>query len=473
MTPTTLRSPLGRRLVVAFVTIAVTAVLVFAGLTLWRTKHTVGRLADDRRTEAAETIARTIALSYQQTGSWTTTDIHPASMLAVQAGATITVTDAVGHTLTLPSSMGPMNMATPDLGPAALTKRVPVIVDGSTIATVNVGFTNGELALAEQHVRDALRGTVALGALVAALAAIAVAVPLSRRIIAPLTRITDTARRLGNGDAFARVADHEAPGELGVLAATFDEMAERLQAHEQTRRNLTADLAHELRTPLTLLQGSCEELIDGAVQPDMARFVDLHDDILRMRRLVDDLATLADADTATTEGTTSHQPIDLAATASIATDRLRDLIAANDHQLVTDLHPVTVHGDRTQLVQIITNLLTNAIKYTPPGGTIHVRVASDPATSMGVLTVTDNGPGIDDHDRPHVFERFYRADQTRHITGTGIGLAVAQQLVTAHHGTISIDPTTAGTTIKATTTKGTTTRGTTVRVCFPLDRLVR
>ncbi len=117
------------------------------------------------------------------------------------------------------------------------------------------------------------------------------------------------------------VARHEATGELGVLAATFDEMAERLQAHEQTRRNLTADLAHELRTPLTLLQGSCEELIDGNVQPDLARFVDLHDDILRMRNLVDDLATLADDDAATTEGTTSHQPIDLAATASIAADR--------------------------------------------------------------------------------------------------------------------------------------------------------
>ncbi len=314
-------------------TIAVTAVLVFAGLTLWRTKHTVGRLADDRRTETAETIARTIALSYQQTGSWTTTDIHPASMLAVQAGATITVTDNVGRELTLPSSMGPMNMATPDLGPAAVTKRVPVIVDGSTVGTVIVAFTNGELALAEQHVRDALRGTVALGALIAALAAIAVAVPLSRRILAPLTRIT-------------------------------------------------------------------------------------------------------------------------------------------------------VSGDRTQLVQIITNLLTNAIKYTPPGGTIHVGVTTDPTTSMGVLTVTDNGPGINDHDHPHVVERFHRADQTRHITGTGtgIGLALAQQLVTAHHGTITIDTTPANTTTVDTTTVDTTTvdttteetaAGTTVGVCIPLERRVR
>ena len=459
-TITTLRSPLTRRLVLAFVAIAVTAVFVFAGLTLWRTKHTVGRLADDRRTDTAQTIARTIALSYQQTGSWNTTDIHPASMLAVQAGATITVTDTTGRELTLPSSMGPMNMATQDPGPAAVTKRVPVIVDGSTIATVSVAFTNGELALAEQHVRDALRGTVALGALIAALAAVIVAAPLSRRIVAPLARITDTARRLGNGDATARVTQPDATGELGELAKTFDEMADRLQAHEQTRRNLTADLAHELRTPLTLLQGSCEELIDGDAQPDMARFVELHDDILRMRRLVDDLATLAEADTATTEGTTNHQPIDLAATATAATDRLRDLIAANEHELVTDLHPVTINGDRTQLIQITTNLLTNAIKYTPPGGTIHLKVTTDPTTSTAVLTVTDDGPGISVHDRPHVFERFYRATQTRHITGTGIGLAVAQQLVTAHHGTITINPTTPGTTIP----------GTTVTVRFPLPR---
>ncbi len=456
---TTLRSPLAQRLVLAFVTVAVTAVFVFAGLTLWRTKHAVGRLGDYRRQETAEAIARTLALSYQQTQVWTTTDIHPASMLATQASATITVTDPTGHTLTLANSMGPMDTARPDPRTVIFSNRVPVTVDNTTVGIVKVGFTTRERTSPEQHVRDAIRSTIGLGALVAALVAIIVAIALSRRIVTPLVRITDAARRLGNGDADARVAHAEATGELGMLANAFDEMADRLQAHEQTRRNLTADLAHELRTPLTLLQGNCEELIDGNAKPDLAKFVDLHDDILRMRRLVDDLATLADADSATTEGTAGHEPVDLASAASDAVNRLRDFVAANNHQLLTDLQPVTVHGNRAQLMQITTNLLTNAIKYTPSGGTIRVAVAPDPATSSGVLAVADTGPGINELDRPRVFERFYRSDRTRHIAGSGIGLAVAHQLVNAHHGTITIDS----------PSSVETAQGTTIRVRIPTN----
>lgn len=207
------------------------------------------------------------------------------------------------------------------------------------------------------------------------------------------------------GDSTARVGDHDAPGEIGTLATAFDSMAERLTAYETVRRNLTADIAHELRTPLTLLQGNCDEIIDGIAEPTLDRFVQMHDDVLRLRRLVDDLGTLADADAATTEHDLRRERCDLAIIAAKVADSMTPMINAHQHQLQQHIRSVFVDGD--------------------------------PA-------------GIDAEDRPHIFERFYRAESARATGGSGIGLAVAHQLVVAHHGHINLAPTISGTTVVVT-----------------------
>ncbi len=114
------------------------------------------------------------------------------------------------------------------------------------------------------------------------------------------------------------------------------------------------------------------------------------------------------------------------------------------------LEPTIIHGDHTRLAQIVTNLLTNAIKFTPSGGAVDLDVRHDPLTRTATLTVSDNGPGIPVADRPHVFERFYRSDATRSVVGSGIGLAVVDQLVKAHGGSVGLVDTSSGTTITAT-----------------------
>ncbi len=442
------RSSLGFRLVAGFVSVAVAAVFVLAGLTMWRTKHTVGQLAGERQQATANAIAQTFTLAYQQNGGWQNVDSHPAKMLAVQAGAGIIVLDANGQVLKLRSSIGDMlDIETTSHGPQ---RRAPIIIDGRTVGTAVVMFTSSELAQAEVHVRDALRGTVLIGALLAALVAVAVAIPLSRRIVRPLRRVTDAANRLGDGDSTTRVGNHDAPGEIGILAATFDGMAERLNANETARRNLTADIAHELRTPLTLLQGNCEEVIDGITEPTLERFVQIHDDVLRLRRLVDDLGTLADADAATTEHAIRLERCELASIAADVADSMSLMIDAHQHQLRRHLQTVSVDGDPIRLGQVITNLLANAIKFTAPGGHLVIDVRQSIDQRSAILTVADDGPGIDAKDRPHVFERFYRSDSARITAGSGIGLAVASQLVVAHHGHIEIVPTITGTTVVVT-----------------------
>ena len=436
------------RLIGGFVAVAVVAVFVLAGLTLWRTKYSVGQLARERQQATAAAIADTLGLAYQQSGGWDTVDSHPAMMLAVQAGAALAVVDSKGNALELRNTMGNLpQMATNAHGP---TRTAPVIVEGEQVGTAQVTFVSGELAQAEMHVRDALSGTVAIGALIAALVAAVVAAPIALRIVRPLRRVTDAAQRLGDGDATARAGEHQAPGEVGTLNRTFDAMAERLQANDVARRNLAADVAHELRTPLTLLQGGCEEIIDGITEPSMEHFVQMHDDVLRLGRLVDDLGTLAEADAALAGANIAVERCDLAEIAAGAADALRPFAEANQHQVHRQLEPAIINGDPARLAQIVTNLLTNAIKFTPPGGTIDLTVRQHPLRRETTLTVSDNGPGIPTEDRPHVFERFYRSDSTRPVAGSGIGLAVVAQLVKAHDGTVGLVDSTAGTTIAAT-----------------------
>ena len=445
------RSPLTVRLTAAFVLVAIGAVVVSSALTLWRTKHTVGRLADERQQATAESIARTLALAYRQQGGWEAVDIHPGVMIALQADATVAVHDLAGNEVALYTSMPTMpgmnEMPAMAHGDGRAV-TADVVVDSATVGVVEITFASSELASAERHVRDALRGTVLLGALAAAAVAAMVAVPLSRRIIRPLRRVTDTAHLVGHGDPSARVGHHDVPGELGELARAFDDMADRLEATDTARRNVVTDLAHELRTPLTILQGNCEEIIDGIAEPTLERFVHMHDDLLRLRRLVDDLNTLADADAARTEQGLRQEPCDLAEIAADVAGDLAAVIDAHHHELTLALPPARTAGDPARLHQIVTNLLTNAIKYTPPGGHLEIRTSTDDTDRTVKLRVSDNGPGIAAADRPHVFERFYRATSSRTTAGTGIGLAVVDQLVRAHDGTVSIVDSPKGTTIE-------------------------
>ena len=428
-------SPLGLRLTAVLVAVAVMAVLLLAGLTLWRTHHTVSRLAEDRRQSVAQSIASTIALDYQQLSTWSGVDAHPAMMVALQAGAHFRVVDANGTPVALQGDTGGMTNAMV-MPPATPARRIPVIVGSATVGFVDVAFSGNELALAEVHVRDAVQGTVVLGVLAAGLAAMAVGVPVVRRITRPLANLTTAAHTLASGDRDARVGHHDAPGELGELAAAFDSMADSLATHDRLRRNLTADIAHELRTPLTVLQGTCEEMIDGFAEPSPERLALMHDEVLRLSRLVDDLATLASADSAVDTLRMNLSRVDLGAIVGEAVAVVRPHAELNHQEITAALSPAWVDGDPNRLGQIATNLLTNAVKFTPAGGTIAVDVTNRP-DGVVKLRVSDTGPGIPVEDLPHVFERFWRSESVRSIGGSGIGLAVVQQLVDAHHATVT------------------------------------
>jgi two-component system sensor histidine kinase BaeS len=199
---------------------------------------------------------------------------------------------------------------------------------------------------------------------------------------------------------------------------------------------MAADLAHELRTPLAALQAGLEELRDGLIEPDNARLVALHDQSLRVGRVVDDLAELSAAETAALS--LRRAEVDLGQVAQDAVIAARTTTDAAGLSVVTRLTPrVVIDGDSDRLHQVVGNLLVNTARHCRDGDTVTVSV--DRIDSMATLVVSDSGPGIAPEDLPFVFDRLWRGRADSEVAGSGIGLAVVRELVSAHGGTVQVD----------------------------------
>ena len=327
---------------------------------------------------------------------------------------------------------GTAPVAAPSPQPSPVT--VPIVVDGKKVGTAEIALPSSADA-AVTAARDALLRTVGLGAALAVLLAGVAAVFVTRRMSRPLVALATATRSFAAGDPHPERLLKPAPGELGEVGRSFTAMAATVRRQDELRRAVVADVTHELRTPVTILRGQTEQLLDGIATPSTARLVSLHDEVLRLERLTDDLATLSAADAA---GLTLHTaPVDLA---ELTRGTVEAMTATFDDAgvhvtLATD--PVVVDGDTTRLTQVLTNLLTNAAKFTPAGGTVTVTVTHDGTDA--VLTVADTGPGIPPDELPNLFERFWRGRTAGSRGGTGIGLAVVHALVTAHCGTVTAD----------------------------------
>ena len=309
----------------------------------------------------------------------------------------------------------------------------PVAVRGQPVGTAVVRFSGSGLGGAEHTLRTALLRAIAGAAGLAALLALVVGLAVARRITRPVERMITVTRAMGGGDRAARVGPVTAPGELRELATAFDQMADTLDRQEQLRRDLVADVAHELRTPVAILQAGHEALLDGVVEATPDQLTSLRDEVLRLARMVDDLQTLAAADAATLH--LSLRRCDLAEVAAAAVDSLAGRFEAGGLTVERQLTPAWVLADQRWLHQVITNLLTNALKFTLPGGRVTVR--AEASGGSAVLRVTDTGAGIPAGELPHIFERFWRGRQAAQTSGSGIGLAVAAELTRAHGGQLT------------------------------------
>jgi signal transduction histidine kinase len=254
-----------------------------------------------------------------------------------------------------------------------------------------------------------------------------------RRMAGPVEDVMAALGRAADGDFSARVPERGSP-EGRTLARAFNAMAERLQREDERRRALLTDISHELRTPLAVLQGTLEGMLDGVYARDTEHLALGLEETQTLARLVDDLRTLATAESAGLRLTKA--PVDLGVLAKDALAAFRDQAASAGVALAfepADEAGPVVEADAERLRQVLNNLMSNALRYTPRGGTVRVRCYGVDANRAG-LAVEDTGTGIAAGDLPHVFDRFYKTTESR---GSGLGLAIAKSLVEAHGGEIS------------------------------------
>jgi two-component system, OmpR family, sensor histidine kinase BaeS len=334
------------------------------------------------------------------------------------------VLDAAGHAVR--STAGFASATGPKTGAS-------VQVKGRQVGSVTVGLTTSGLGAADAILRTALLRAIAGTAGLAALLALFVGLGVSRRITRPVARLISVTRAMASGDRSARAGEIKAPGELRELAAAFDHMADTLDYEDKIRRDMVASVAHELRTPVAVLQAGHEALLDGVIEPSPDELGSLRDEVLRLARMVDDLQTMASADAAVLQLT--RERCDLADMAGSAADSLVRRFEAAEVTLVRQLAPAPVMADQRWMHQVVTNLLGNALKFTPAGGTVTIRTRQDGPNA--VLEVEDTGVGIPADELPRIFDRFWRGQAAAQTSGSGIGLAIAAELAWAHGGTLT------------------------------------
>lgn len=273
-----------------------------------------------------------------------------------------------------------------------------------------------------------------LAALTASIVSILVSFLLIRSLTGPLRALDQAAKRISAGSFDVRL-DVGADDEIGRLAATFNEMSSSLAEAEDVKKRLIADVSHELRTPLTAVRTTLEGLRDGLIEPTQETLSALHDRILLTTRLVQDLHQLALADA----GRLSMHPeeISVEAVLSAIVQTIGAQLDDEGIQLVCRIEPAlpSVPADPHRVEQILLNLFSNALRHTPPGGTITVRAAASGEEIH--VEICDTGPGLSEHDLRHAFDRFFQADSSRtEGTGAGLGLSIAKAWVEAHGGRI-------------------------------------
>lgn len=294
---------------------------------------------------------------------------------------------------------------------------------------------SNEQSHAEQAYQHATAISIAVALTVAALAAFVVAIYLSRRLQRSITEVSTAAAALAEGHYDIRVAPPKLGDDFDELACAFNQMAQRLQAVESSRRQLFGDLAHEIRTPVSVLEAYLEAVEDGVKTLDAQTIALLREQTGRLVRFSADAAALAQAEEA--HSTIRPEWVDSGQLAGAVGAAVADRYAAKGVALTTRVvDGPLLWGDRQRMAQVLGNLLDNALRHTPAGG--HVVLAVAQVGTDVVFTVTDDGEGVAAEHLPHLFERFYRADSARNRDrgGAGIGLAIAKALIEAHGGRI-------------------------------------
>lgn len=431
-------SSLGRRLTAAFIVIALGSALLTTVMVNLAFSSRFDAYLDQQRTARERQLAAAFAAAYHPAKGWQLERLDRLAPLVAMAGAEVRLLDRSGDFVwsLANAQMGPemaeMHREMTSTGPLQPEDRVPLIRGGEQVGELRVRLPAGTVPLADRKFRISVNWLLALGGLLAGTIGAIAGVVVARRTVRPITELTNAALELRAGDRSRRAAVTRRD-EIGQLAGAFNQLVDSVEREDAVRRIFAADVAHELRTPLAVLRSQLEAVQDGVVDATPQLIGSLHEETLRLGRLTADLETMTSADSV--EFDLQRESIDLAEVVRGAMAGLAHRFQEGHLKLTTRLDPVEIVGDWTRLQQVVTNLLTNALKFVPAGGSVTVTTRFD--RGHGEIEVCDDGAGIAADDMDHIFERFYRGRRVR-TGGSGIGLAVAATLVAAHGGEVTV-----------------------------------
>lgn len=441
------RLPIRWRLTLWYASIVAVALSLFGGGLYIGLRHYLYAALDDTlRSEAALTVSSlALPLETSQLGQQKLTNPQQGEQF-------IRLIDRSGHVVADASAGFDQPPNDPTGLAAALDGQETlhwISVGGQPMRVLSEPVRSGEtvvevlqVGLFANEVRESLDLTVAISLLLGPLVLVLISVGgiwVARRALDPVAHIADLAAEIEARDLSRRISPGLPNDELGRLAQTFNSMLDRLQTAFQRQQQFTADASHELRTPLALLQSQLENALatPRAGEADQKVFEVLSQDVERLTRIATALLSLARSDAGTVQ--LSHDEINLPEVLDIVAEQYGSLASDAGVTLRLDTEPVLLIADEDRLIQLLVNLLDNALRHTPDGGQITLGCRVD--APFVRIWVSDTGTGISPEHLPHIFERFYRADPARSTQSgsVGLGLNICQMIVTAHGGTIKVE----------------------------------
>ena len=394
------------------------------------------RSADFENDVGRQVVEEQLVDVYMRGGEWPR---RPAAREPGPGSPEWTVVDALGE-------VQYTNHRNPRINSNDLSSATPIESEGQVIGFLiyeQRGPTpqiDREVSRARNDFVKGIQSSLMYGGIGVTVLALLIGLAMSRQLVKPLQELTMATRKVAKGKLEHQVPVRSAD-EIGELATAFNQMGEELAAAQNMRRQMTADIAHDLRTPLSVILGHAEGLIDGVLPPDEETFSIIHDESIRLNRLIDDLRTLSLAEAGelplVKRKVAPQLMLERAAQAHTPQAQLRDVS-------VTVTAPPTlpeIDVDPDRMAQVLDNLVSNALRYTPEGG--YVSLSASNGHGRLKIQVQDNGKGIPADLLPHIFERFYRADKSRRRdgSGSGLGLSISKSIVEQHGGAISAEST--------------------------------
>ncbi len=312
----------------------------------------------------------------------------------------------------------------------------PIEVEGKTVGVLLLADSPDRNPLEDEFLRR-LNGSIFLSAIGTVILALIIGIILSRSITRPIRELTKATHAMADGNLNQKV-NVRSRDEIGELAQSFNKMSSDLSRSFNLRKQMTADIAHELRTPLSLILGHAEGVHDGVLEPTRENFEIIREEAERLENLVNDLRTLSLADAG--ELSVDFQPVNVN---DLMSDVYTHYISLfNQQRIALNLKSapgiLTANLDPGRFTQVLGNILDNALRYTPAGG--QVEMETKPTENKIQISIQDNGRGVTPEEAAHLFDRFYRADESRtrdrDAGGSGLGLAIAKSIIEMHRGNI-------------------------------------